>query len=113
MEQYLLGLARLQEKEANKIPAVISVNKCDLDPNDRKSSMADVKEFAEKYGIKDIYETSAKENTNVTEVFTRVLELILTNVVLDPELIGKLENGESILKQNAKKKAKKKKCIVM
>lgn len=109
MEQYLLELAEIQGKEADKIPAVISVNKCDLDPNDRKCSMEDVKKFADKYGIKDIYETSAKENTNVTELFTRVLELILTNIALDPDLIVKLENGQSILKQ----KAKKKKCTVM
>lgn len=53
-------------------------NKCDVPNSERKLTLSDGKSFAEKYEM-IFYETSAKEGTGITELFTDVAQKLYNN----------------------------------
>ena len=58
-----------------RLPIVLCGNKCDLEKN-RQVSTEEGKALAQKYNI-GFFETSAKENINITEVFEYVVREIM------------------------------------
>ena len=83
-------MKRIEKNEANKLPAILVGNKCDLQ-DQRQVSIKDAEEFAKTIGAK-YYETSALNdmNGNVKVVFQ--------------------ECGSMILKKGKGKDEQKKKC---
>lgn len=67
---------------------ILSGNKCDLE-HQRKVSKEEGKELASKYGIQYI-ETSAKETTNIEELFFNT-----TETFLNKQISGKFQNPPS------------------
>ncbi len=104
MENDLKLYARVQKKEPSEIDVVVAVNKCDL--GGAVCTMDQVHEFANKYQIKSVFETSAKDDMNVTEAFLALVAKIHRKVEVDPKLLAKLENGERLI-------SKKDKCMIM
>ena len=87
---------------------VIVGNKLDLE-NNRKIKKEDAENLALKYGVK-YWEVSAKDNTNVEEMF---LDIIKTLMEKNSKIIseGSSMNNNILLNKNTKTK-KKKKCVL-
>ena len=86
---------------------VIVGNKLDLE-NNRKIKKEDAENLALKYGVK-LWEVSAKDNTNVEEMF---LDTIKTLMEKNSKIIseGSSMNNNILLNKNTKTKKKKKCC---
>jgi len=68
------------DRYANEdVPYVIIGNKCDL-RNDRVVDYGNVREYCTACG-KDYFETSAKENINIDQVFLTAVKLAMNNVL--------------------------------
>ena len=85
---------------SKKIPIVLFGNKCDL-IDERKVTFKEVKEFADDNEI-NYFETSAKDNINITEGFEKISEDAYLKAVAEEE--AKIELSK---KNNNKKKEKK------
>jgi len=66
---------RVRDQEAYQIPLLLAGNKCDLNEFRQVSNQAG-QEMANKWGVQ-FYETSAKTNTNIAEVFLSLTKQIL------------------------------------
>ena len=125
VEEYMDMLINVRKQDPEAIPVIISLNKSDLDTTGFEASMHDVQEFAKKYGIKNIMETSALRNSNVQELFEKICLMSVDNrhmtkqycmeqVRQNPDWIRKLENGVSIFEDElSMQKVKPQKCNVM
>ena len=80
-------------------------NKCDL-ANERQVSFEEGENFAKKYNIK-FFEASAKDGTNVNELFFH----LANEIYQDDKSKGKNKNTLK-LENTTKKKMKKKFCII-
>ena len=79
------------EKNAPKdVYKILVGNKCDI-KNERKISIEQGKEFAQKYGMK-FFETSAKNATNVTEGFCTMIKDIININCKKNDIINKKNN---------------------
>ena len=85
---------------SKKIPIVLFGNKCDL-IDERKVTFKEVKEFADDNEI-NYFETSAKDNINITEGFEKISEDAYLKAVAEEE--AKIELSK---KNNNNKKEKK------
>jgi len=75
------------EEEHPDIPMVLVANKSDLD-SERTVSAAEGKDLASKFGM-PLIETSAKNNTNIDEVFHTIVRLINKWRELHPDSLVK------------------------
>lgn len=64
-------LKQISQHHAENICKIIVGNKSDCSPSERQVTTEEGQELAKKFGIKHM-ETSAKENTNITELFQRL-----------------------------------------
>ena len=88
---------------------VIVGNKLDLQ-NNRKIKKEDAENLAAKYGVK-LWEISAKDNTNIEEMFTDTIKTLLErNSKLIIDNAGSSMNNNFLLNANIKEKKKKKCC---
>jgi GTPase SAR1 family protein len=121
LEERIKLLVQVRNEDVQSIPVIISVNKSDL--LEGEVTIHDVKEFAKKYGIQHIVETSAKEGTNVKELFEKICWMSAYNVhasktycveqfLKNPNWIKNLENGKEIFAKQMSR-PKKQKCNVM
>ena len=78
-------------------------NKCDLD-NDRKVSFEEGEDYAKKINIK-FFESSAKEGTNVKELF-----FYLANEIYQDDKAKGKDNKDNVIKFESGNKKGKKKC---
>uniref|UniRef100_A0A8C6U323 Ras-related protein Rab-15 n=1 Tax=Neogobius melanostomus TaxID=47308 RepID=A0A8C6U323_9GOBI len=80
----------VDEFSPHRVQRILVGNKTDEKPN-RQVSQEQGKTLAKSYGM-DFFETSASANTNITESFTRVTELVLQAHKSDIDnLIGSLD----------------------
>ena len=75
-------MAQIKSLAPIDVKVLLVGNKTDLE-DERKISMEQGKEMADKYGIQ-LFEASAKTGENVTEVFQRMAELVLEKVMANP-----------------------------
>ncbi len=88
---------------------VIVGNKLDLE-NNRKIKKEDAENLAAKYGVK-LWEISAKDNTNIEEMFTDTIKTLLErNSKLIIDNAGSSMNNNFLINANIKEKKKKKCC---
>ena len=88
---------------------VIVGNKLDLE-NNRKIKKEDAENLALKYGVK-LWEVSAKDNTNIEEMFIDTIKTLLErNSKIINDMPGSSMNNNFILNTNIKAKKKKKCC---
>ena len=88
---------------------VIVGNKLDLE-NNRKISKEDAENLALKYGVK-LWEVSAKDNTNIEEMFVDTIKTLLErNSKIINDIPGSSMNNNFFLNTNIKAKKKKKCC---
>jgi small GTP-binding protein len=83
MEDYISG-----DPSMEKIPFVLAINKMDLveDNEDRKTSQEYYNSFSKTNGFSAAIKTSAKENMNVDETFSALVESIVRDhSVTDPK----------------------------
>ena len=100
---FWMNLIKLNGPENSKI--ILVGNKCDLS-NERKVSIEEGENYAKKYNIK-FFEASAKDGTNVNELFFHLANEIYQN----DKSKGKNKNTLK-LENTTKKKMKKKFCII-
>ena len=88
---------------------VIVGNKLDLE-NNRKIKKEDAQNLALKYGVK-LWEVSAKDNTNIEEMFVDTIKTLLErNSKIINDIPGSSMNNNIFLNANTKEKKKKKCC---
>ena len=88
---------------------VIVGNKLDLE-NNRKIKKEDAENLALKYGVK-LWEVSAKDNTNIEEMFIDTIKTLLErNSKIINDIPGSSMNNNFFLNTNIKAKKKKKCC---
>ena len=88
---------------------VIVGNKLDLE-NNRKIKKEDAENLALKYGVK-LWEVSAKDNTNIEEMFVDTIKTLLErNSKIINDIPGSSMNNNFFLNTNIKAKKKKKCC---
>ena len=88
---------------------VIVGNKLDLE-NNRKIKKEDAENLALKYGVK-LWEVSAKDNTNIEEMFVDTIKTLLErNSKKINDIPGSSMNNNFFLNTNIKAKKKKKCC---
>ena len=88
---------------------VIVGNKLDLE-NNRKIKKEDAENLALKYGVK-LWEVSAKDNTNIEEMFVDTIKTLLErNSKIINDIPGSSMNNNFFLNTNIKEKKKKKCC---
>lgn len=91
--------------------SLIVGNKCDLE-DERKVSKEALQKFSDKKKI-EAFETSAKENTNVSKIFETLAELILENKneeEIKEEFGEKKEHSLSVSSKGGDEEQKKKGC---
>ena len=87
---------------------VIVGNKTDLEEN-RKVNKETAEQFAGKYGVK-LWEVSAKNNTNIDEMFLDTIKTLLEkNLKIGIDGMGSSLSNNIVLNKD-KKNNKKKKC---
>jgi len=74
-EELFGDVLRVRDQEASQIPLLLAGNKCDLNEF-RQVSTQEGQEMASKWGVQ-FYETSAKSNMNISEVFLSLTKQIL------------------------------------
>ena len=88
---------------------VIAGNKTDLEDN-RTVNKEDAEHLAEKYGVK-LWEISAKNNTNIEEMFLDTIKTLLEkNLKIAGEGVGSSLTNNIIINKDKNKIKKKKKC---
>ncbi|EMP24577.1 Ras-related protein Rab-35 [Chelonia mydas] len=80
-------------------------NKCE-DPSRKQVETADARRFSEQMGVR-LFETSAKENLNVEEMFNAVTAMVLRT---KQENLARLQHPEVVKINRPKKKPPVKKC---
>ena len=103
LDEWLRELS--QNVDTTKIPIIIIGNKSDLDEEDRVISYDEGKNYAEKKGY-HFYETSVKNNKNISECFNDIFEQLYK--IYEPEIVGNTSKIENV--KLKKKKTKKKGC---
>jgi len=91
-------ILRARDKDADKVPIVLLGNKCDMPAEDREVTAEEGKALAQEFGC-IFFETSAKENINVTEAFTSVTRKIV-----------EIQNSDEGKKKE--KQGKSKRCVL-
>jgi small GTP-binding protein len=83
-----------------QLSVLLCVTKSDLDrSSDDELTMDDIRDFAQQYAIKNIIETSAKENINVDEAFVQMHKIAMHVLQKNPQFLPMLENGKTILSE--------------
>lgn len=66
-------MKQINQHSSEDISKIIVGNKIDCTPEERQVSKKEGEELAAKYGLKHV-ETSAKENTNIMELFSTLAQ---------------------------------------
>lgn len=90
-------ILRARDKDADKVPIVLLGNKCDMPLEDREVTAEEGKALAQEFNC-SFFETSAKENINVTEAFTQITKKVV-----------EIQNSDEGKKE---KQGKRKRCVL-
>lgn len=82
-------------QNCDEVSRVLVGNKCD-DPDRRVVLREDASRFASQMGIQ-LFETSAKENLNVEEMFRAITDLVLTSKKAQRESLDRTSGGNIVL----------------
>ncbi|XP_066485031.1 ras-related protein Rab-35 [Tiliqua scincoides] len=93
-------------QNCDSVCKILVGNKCE-DPSRKQVDTADARRFSEQMGVR-LFETSAKENLNVEEMFNAITAMVLRT---KQENLARLQQQNEVVKINKpKKKPSVKKC---
>jgi len=75
-----MWITKIMQEGSNSIVFALAGSKCDLPESQRKISRMEVLKFVFKYQIDLYFETSAKENHGVEELFQEIVETMVTRL---------------------------------
>ena len=78
IEEARKGKERERERD---LPVILIGNKCDVDQKEREVWRREGEEMARVFGISFFFETSAKTNENVEQVFVSLVQMVLNRTI--------------------------------